>query len=286
MKRHRIAVVVSCVWLAANAAARDGRGQEPSAEDAEAAWREVYFDEAQSLQLFAVQGADKQPLTLHAKPVMRWVSFNGFNGDVFVWLHEGRPEVVGNIVGFPAQGLTADQRYTLAELHGLSTSPLEAAPAGDGQTWKTRSGIVPLEIPEAPAPGETERERKRQAREIARDFTGWLSHYGEKWKLRMLDKPLYEYGPTSSEVLGGALFAFVAFRTDPELLLLVEARKSEGAPQWVYLPVRFSQQDLWLKHGDVQVWESLIGQAGSVNPKAEDSQYRVYDNKLQSLPSK
>ncbi|HVC94224.1 MAG TPA: hypothetical protein VND64_11065 [Pirellulales bacterium] len=286
MNRRRIAALVTCVWLATNPAGRDGWGQEPPVEDTEAAWREVYLNEAQSLQLFAVQGEDKHPLTFHAKPVMRWVSFNGFNGDVFVWLNAGRPEVVGNIVGFPAQGLRADQRYTLAELHGLSTSSIEAAPVGDGQNWKTRSGIVPLEIPKAPAPGETERERKRQAREVARDFTGWLSHYGEKWKLRMLDKPLYEYGPASSEVLGGALFAFVAFRTDPELLLLVEARKSVDAPQWVYLPVRFSQQDLWLKHREVQVWESLIEPAGTVTPKADDSQYRVYDNKLQTLPSK
>lgn len=285
MNRYCIAVLVSCAWLAANPA-RDGWGQEPSAEDAEAAWRELYFNEAQSLQLSAGQGADKHPLKLHSKPVMRWVSFNGFNGDVFVWLNEGRPEVVGNIVGFPAEGLKANQRYTLAELHGLSTSPIEGAPASDGQTWKTRAGVVLLEIPNSPAPGETERERKRQTREVARDFSGWLTHYGEKWKLRMLDKPLYEYGPTSSEVLGGALFAFVAFRTDPELLLLVEARKTADATEWVYLPVRFSQQDLWLKHRDVQVWESLIGRAGGVNPKAEDSQYRVYDNKLQTLPSK
>jgi hypothetical protein len=282
MNDYRIAVLIACACLAANLAG-DGRGQESSADDA---WRDLYLDEAKSLQLFAVRGADKRPLTLHPKPVMRWVSFKGFNGDLFVWLNEGRPEVVGNIVGFPAEGLKDNQRYTLAELHSLSTSSIEAAPTGDGQTWNTRSGIGLSEIPKAPVPAETERQRRRQARVLARDFSGTLSHYGEKWKLRMLDQPLYEYGPTSSEVLGGALFAFVAFRTDPELLLLVEARKSEGGPRWVYLPVRFSQQDLWLKHRDVLVWESLIGRAGAVNPKAEDSQYRVYDNKLQTRPSK
>jgi hypothetical protein len=142
-----------------------------------------------------------------------------------------------------------------------------------------------LEISKAPMPSDSERERKRQTRQLARDFTGWLNHYGEKWKLRMLDRPLYEYGPTSSNVLGGALFAFVAFRTDPELLLLVEARQSQGAPHWVYAPVRFSQQDLWLEHRDTQVWESLVGLSGDVDPKAEDSQYRVFENKLQTVPS-
>lgn len=285
MNRYRIAVLVSCAWLAAISVARNGWCQESSAEEAEAAWRELYIGEAQSLQLYSVQDTSKQPLTMHDKPVLRWVSFNGFNGDVFVWLREGRPEVVGNIVGFPADGLNENQRYTLAELHSLSTSPIEAAPA-DGQAWKTRSGVTLANVPEASPPGKTERERKRQMRQFARDFSGWLNHYGEKWKLRMLDKPLYEYGSTSSDVLGGALFAFVAFRTDPELLLLVEARAGKDGPEWVYLPVRLSQQDLWLKHRDAQVWESLVGPGGGVKPKAEESLYRVYDNKLQTLPSK
>ena len=172
----------------------------------------------------------------------------------------------------------------VARAHVLSPSAIEAAPLGDGQNWKTKSGIAPAKVPKAPPPGESDRQRRRQAREIAREFSGSLNHYGEKWKLRMLDKPLYEYGPAADGVLGGALFAFVAFRTDPELLLLVEARRSAEGLHWVYLPVRFSQQDLWLAHREVQVWESLVGEGGGVNPKAEDSLYRVFDNKLQTLP--
>jgi hypothetical protein len=285
MNRLPIALLVAGAWLAAAPAAPIVWGQETTDEEPEAAWRELYLSEAKSLGLFAIQGTERQPLTMHDKPVMRWVSFNGFNGDVYVWLREGRPEVVGNIVGFPADGLKENQRYTLAELHAVSTSPIEAAPTGDKQTWKTRSGVALLEIPKTPPPGDTQRERKRQMREISRDFSGWLNHYGEKWKLRMLDKPLYEYGATSDDVLGGALFAFVAFRTDPELLLLVEARKSDDGPQWVYYPVRFSQQDLWLRHREVQIWESLVGPGGGVDPKAAESPYRVYDNKLQTLPS-
>jgi hypothetical protein len=261
-------------------------GQEPPAEDAESAWRELYVTEAQSLALFAAEGEDKHPLALEAKPVMRWVSFNGFNGDVFVWLREGRPEVVGNIVGFPAEGLKDNQRYTLAELHSVSAGRIEANPSADGQNWKTAKGIALPAVPKAPKPGASERERKRQTREIARDFGGWLNHYGEKWKLRMLDKPIFEYGSTAPDVLGGGLFAFVAFRTDPELLLLVEARQGKDGPQWVYAPLRFSQQDLWLDHRETQVWESRVGPASDVKPKAEDSPYRVYDNKLQTLPAK
>jgi hypothetical protein len=285
MNPYRIAVFVTCAGFAAQFAAGGVWGQESGSDAPDAAWRELYLGEAQALRIFTVQGTGKQPLTMHDKPVMRWVSFNGFNGDVFVWLHAGRPEVVGNIVGFPADGLKENQRYTLAELHSLSAGPIEAAPL-DSQAWKTRSGARFAIVPEASPPGMTLRERKRQARQIARDFSGWLNHYGEKWKLRMLDTPLFEYGSTSSEVLGGGLFAFVAFRTDPELLVLVEARQGNEGPHWVYLPVRLSQQDLWLNHRDAQVWESRVGPGGGVDPKAEESQYRVYDNKLQTLPAK
>jgi hypothetical protein len=283
MNRRRIAALLACTILVGLAAAPQGRCQEPAPEDPEARWRQLYLSEAKLLSLFAAPGPNRHELTLHEKPVLRWVSFDGFNGDVFVWLRDGRPDVVGNIVGFPAKGLKENQRYTLAELHVLGTSPIEAAPLAGGQAWKTRTGIAPAKVPKAPPPGTTDRQRQRQAREIAREFSGSLNHYGEKWKLRMLDKPLFEYGPATDDVLGGALFAFVAFRTDPELLLLVEARRSEEGPHWVYLPVRFSQQDLWLAHRDVQVWESLVGEGGGVNPKAEDSLYRVYDNKLQTL---
>jgi hypothetical protein len=92
-----------------------------------------------------------------------------------------------------------------------------------------------------------------------------------------------EYGGTSDGVLGGALFAFVAFRTDPELLLLLEARKGKDGAEWRFVPVRFSQQDLWLERDDKVVWESLVGPGGDFKPKETGSPYRVYDNKLQTL---
>lgn len=255
------------------------------AED-EDAWREIYQQEARALELFVRTGEDRQPLEFQERPVMRWVSFNGFNGDVFIWTRGGRPEVIGNIVGFTTEQLAAGHRYTLAELHSLSTSPIEASATPDGQSWTMKSGVTLLPIKEAPRPEETQRGRLLQARAVAREFSGRMVHYGDRWELRRLEKPVYEYGPAGDDVLGGALFAFVAFRTDPELLLLIEARKGADGPYWAFLPARFSQQDLWLDHSEQQVWESLIQGKTPVDPKAEESPYRVYDNKLQALPPK
>jgi hypothetical protein len=264
-------------------------GQAPAPDEtkpAEAAWRKLYRQEAESLEFFALRGGGKkrQKLSLQAEPVMRWVSFGGFNGDVFVWLHDGRPEIVGNIVGFPAAGLKENQRYTLAELHSLSDAPLEATPTGDGQKWRTKEGVSRRPVSGAAKPSDAARQRKLQARELARSFSARMTHYGEKWKLRLLDKPLIEYSETSDDVLGGALFAFVAFRTDPELLLLLEARSGKDGAQWCFVPLRFSQQDLWLERDDKVVWESPAGPGSSdFKPKDTGSLYRVYDNKLQTL---
>lgn len=251
-------------------------------QDSAAQWREIYLKEAKSLDLFTVVRGEKRALSFQPQPIMRWVSLNDFDGDVFVWLADGRPQVVGNIVGFSANGLTENQRYTLAELHSVSHLPVAVVPREDDR-WETATGAMFKTIPGAPPPAETERGRKLQARAIARQFSGRMLHYEEKWQLRLLDKPLYEYGQTS-EVLGGAIFAMVAFRTDPELLLMIEAREAGDGPEWTFLPVRFSQQDLWLEHNDTPVWESILKDSPELQPKAKESLYRVYDNKLHTLP--
>jgi hypothetical protein len=193
--------------------------------------------------------------------------------------------VIGNIVGFTAEGLASHQRYTLAELHSLSRSPIEAATIPAGQAWRMESGLSLPPIDGAPRPVESERGRLLQARALAREFSARMTHYGEKWELRRLEKPLHEYGAAGSDVLAGALFAFVAFRTDPELLLLIEARSGADGPFWAFLPVRLSQQDLWLERGSKQIWESLMRGPTVVDPKLVHSPYRVYDNKLQTLAS-
>jgi hypothetical protein len=285
---HRLSSIIGCLTLIL------GTGfvhAQPPAEDkggdkTEEAWRELYLQEARGLELFVRTGEDRQPLKFQEQPVMRWVSFNGFNGDVFLWTRDGRPEVIGNVVGFTTPELDAEHRYTLAELHSLSSSPIEASETPDGQQWMMKSGVTPLPIEGAPKPAETQRARLLQARAVAREFSARMTHYGEKWELRRLEKPIHEYGPAGDDVLGGAIFAFVAFSTDPELLLLVEARQGSDGPYWSYLPARLSQQDLWLERSDQQVWESLMQGKTPVDMKAAESPYRVYDNKLQALTTK
>lgn len=54
----------------------------------------------------------------------------------------------------------------------------------------------------------------------------------KRFPLRLLTTPLHRYDSNDSTVCrGGALFAFCQ-QTDPELLLLIEARKSDAGYRW------------------------------------------------------
>ena len=52
---------------------------------------------------------------------------------------------------------------------------------------------------------------------------------------------------------------------DPEMMLVIEARKTASGLAWYYSPVRFSETLLRLEHKGVQVWSSLQKTFGGVN---------------------
>ena len=116
---------------------------------------------------------------------------------------------------------------------------------------------------------------KLHCRRLAKDFSAYMNRRGDRWDMRLLPTPLLEYQEPSEEILGGGLFAFVAYSTDPEILLLLEARQSANGPAWYFQPVRFSDKSLYLKFKDMPVWESVRTGNGSDGPDTEDPLYRV-----------
>src|SRR5262249_6419104 len=57
----------------------------------------------------------------------------------------------------------------------------------------------------------------------------------------------------ADRLVDGAIFAF-AQGTDPEILLVLEARSEKGKPIWQYALARFSDLPLVVKHKDTEVW--------------------------------
>ena len=65
--------------------------------------------------------------------------------------------------------------------------------------------------------------------------------------MRLLTTPLHRHDTIDSPLSrGGALFAFCQ-QTDPELLLLIEARQSGAGYRWEYAVAGFSDMDLYLR---------------------------------------
>ena len=176
-------------------------------------------------------------------------------GSVFLWVEpSGRPAVICDVFLFE-QG---PNRYRLSnEWHSLSASPLRAeAPGwffnatGPGLEWKS--------IPNGQAPADTPSARDRQARRLAERFSADLvDRKKERFPLRLLTTPLHRHDTIDSLVSrGGALFAFCQ-QTDPEILLLIEARKSGAGYRWEYGVAGFSDMDLYLRLDGREVWRDV-----------------------------
>ncbi len=208
-----------------------------------------------------VRGADDQStrFRLQAEPVLRFTNPVGGSRDgaMFLWLGEAdRPAAACQVLWNP-------QRIWTQELSSLSTSPLIATSA-DGRTWKpAKAGVSFKPVPDAPKPFETPERRIRQMRELAEGFSAEHFYRSTTWnKLRLLTKPFARYGKPGSEVEDGALFGF-AHGTDPEALLLLEARAGQAGPQWQYAFAPMTGYAVNAFWQGKEIWKKPAGAAGS-----------------------
>jgi hypothetical protein len=216
---------------------------------------QVYLGEVRQYTMNRGSGG-REALELREKPVYVWTNplrAGGQDGAVFVWTCRGRAEVIGTIFSNPATGTRGIQH----EFHSLAPTSLEVSrrpPAGStGETWSPKGeGITLAPVPGAEAPADTPARRLNQMRSLARAFSGTTEDKdGNRWELRMLPQPFYRYESTVPAVVDGAVFAFVTSAgTDPEALLVLEARKEPGAagPTWQFAAARFTDLSLVMKY--------------------------------------
>jgi hypothetical protein len=211
-----------------------------------------YLQEASGYEFFL--DAQQQKLSLQTQPLMHWGLFDDWSGGVYVWTHEGRPALLGCI----GSGLSSDKRRSVFhEFHSLLEEPLAPTRIDGARPWvwtPEGAAVEFQEIPDAPAPRSTSAQRGAQMRLLARQFTGYMTH-GDERPLRLLPQPLYQFGEGAQH--DGAIFAFAwADGTDPELLLLLEARDTGSGLRWVYAPARFTKRALRLDHQGRAVWRA------------------------------
>jgi hypothetical protein len=203
---------------------------------------------------FTANADEKHPFALVEKPIMRWASDDDWSGDVFLWADKNsQPRIVGCMLSGPTK---EGRRMAFHEFHLLSDRPIAPAKLQTGRTWQPAEGLTRIAVKDADPPAATTSGRLVQMRDISRQFSAWMEADGA-WELRLLPQPLYRYGADSSGVMDGALFTWVWNKgTDPEVILLVECRKTGEGRQWYYAPVRFSNRGVWLKQGEREVWRA------------------------------
>ncbi len=268
---------VNCVWCHVRAiivmtllAGELVEEQVSVAQDAESAKPVVGKETADSLDAniiklcrddmaaFRFGFADELAAKFDLKQVMKWSNpvRERQIGVVFVVVHDGRAEALTTVFSHP----NGDDRLVIYdEFQSLSTRRLVATKQGTTVWSSAKPGVTFAQITDAPQPADTALGRLRQMRSLAREFTGHSISYRDgketKWALRMLTHPLYRYEAKGGEILDGAVFTFVSEAgTDPELIVLIEARQVGEKYVWHFAPARFSDHTLVLKHRDREAW--------------------------------
>jgi hypothetical protein len=261
-------LVVSCAGLSASLPAQDAPGGKGSAEKGETAERNAanrLKEMKRSAGRYRIEIDDGRamPLTLVKEPALRWTNplRITFDGAVFLWVANGRPEVAASFYRKQERGRLREDH----EFQSLAAVPLTASYEGRVIWTPQEVGVTLAPIPGAPKPAATPSARLRQMRALALEFRAETKDNTATTPLRLLTQPLYRYEANRADLADGALFAFV-FATDPEVLLLIEARLAGDALAWHYGLARMSGRTLQAWHKDRNIWQVSQIAGGSREP--------------------
>lgn len=163
---------------------------------------------------------DSKPILLD-NPIFSWTNprRTSEGGALFLWTLSGRPVATMGIWKMS----DSPNGY---ELQSLSTTPVTAE-SDRLSSWAAKApGIVFANIEGEEEPNINPRLRLAQMRSIAqKHFSAALDpDTPESENLRLINTPIFRYVDMPTDVVDGAMFAF-AQDTDPEVLLILEARK-------------------------------------------------------------
>ena len=223
-------------------------------------WSAYYLQQAKSYELRLTDPGDES-LALVPTPVLRWQNplRSTTHGECFVWTRDGRVLAIASIFSYPVDN---NQRRVAHAFNSFALAPLVAevnqqpfwnAPPVANEEWQM--------VPNSPTVASSPTRRLSQMRSLARQFTSELGGTDgeEKRMLRLMTAPLYRYSSHDDAEKDGALFAFV-MGTDPEVILLLESRKTDSGLKWFFLAGRHSYTTLVLQHQGREVWRYTRGE--------------------------
>lgn len=268
-----IAFAALSLIAVAFAASRAARADDISQEKAQARkerytnWMTKYAEGTQ-IELVDAGGADRQAIEFVAKPVFRYSDEQRAIPDatLWVWTSQGSPVALQKVEGNNHGG---GQMWTIC-FASLSEGLLTVEwPGGRRYAAKT-PGIKYKPIPQAEAPAESSRQRALQLKSLKERFSGELGFDGEGKngaETRTMPKPIYEYADPESKLPRGAIFGMTSTGTNPDLLLIIEARPdADGKLLWQYAHARMTSNSLRVRLDNEDVWgESGVSSAAFEN---------------------
>jgi hypothetical protein len=246
------------VALLATSASRGDDSAQPVADEQIEAERAAQASRASRAYAdrYWIQAADATAAELQPEPLLRWSNpaVGSIHGDVFLWTSSGRPVAVASLYQWFSPFTHRTHEFT-----ALTESTLSAS--FDGQpAWQTSEPALRFQpVPEAAEPSPSPALRLSQMRALAREFSATrLDREQQSQELRLMSQPVHRYGPTDdAQLLDGAIFV-LAQGTDPEVLLLLEARPHAGNHRWEFAAAPMNSIDFTLRHHDQVVWHVEI----------------------------
>jgi hypothetical protein len=192
---------------------------------------------------------------LRADPILRYDDPPRGQQDATLWIWEesGRPVAALKVERYP--GSVPEARWVEGVVT-LAERPLSVS-SEDGLSWEaTRPGMDRREFPGFAAPAATGPGRLAQMKELARRLTGHEVDGPERGRLqlRLLPTPIHRYSDPAHGLIDGAIFG-LAFGTNPEVLILLEARSDTSGPaRWSYSLARLGGAEGSVSLDGKEVW--------------------------------
>lgn len=264
------ALVVCLMCAVTNATEEDAGAREPTRH-----WTGSVH-EARRWIAYCVQLAGQYEITLPGKeevkmqllsePVFRhgvsghpdeWgVAF----GPVMIWVDpRQRPVMIADLFVYPGQGFT--RRMMFHEFHSLASEPISVERKAD-RPWRSttkQAGTGWTALPSAPVPDDSAAARLRQMRQLSGRFHAHaFDQKHSRWEYRLIPRPIYRYEPKDDPVtLDGTVFLFCE-GSDPEVVLLIEARRTPEGNRWYYALATLAGWEVHAELDNTEVWSRPI----------------------------
>jgi hypothetical protein len=263
--RLSILLILSCCSIAV---AEDKLAPKTEVADAQRAAHLKQMQEiAASIRLLTKSSEPDSAEKLKPEPILRYADNSRFNNEstLWIWPGSGRPHAVVAIELYPRHPKGPSWLYEIAS---LSKQRIQAE-RGDDLHWTAKEpGLKLRTLPDGKPVADKATRRLAQMKELCRRFTAHESAVIEgRVELRLMSSPLYRYSDSTAGVSDGAIFA-LANGTNPEVLLVLEARDSDEASPWQYALVQMTGGALVVELDGKEVWK-----CGEADPPAERDSY-------------